>query len=475
MVGRLSLCVLPLALNMFQAFFGDAPPNAERRRALQVLGVGGVLGVGALAARELGQQKRQRMALHAQAPAPVHVPVPERRAPERIRINPHEPTFNRLRERGVFAPEQKWAITADAEAFYEIGRSFVHNPETAALRQEQELRILVPAAGVLLSQLELAFQLAEASTTLERVTFTFTEIDQASFDAFDRHVASLVRACENLENPRLSIEPHPELASGPDSHPAQKNLLFDYLTEDGRSVAVRIEYELAMSGDRYFRPQAAADADIVILHDIERSTDDGSFPATNEAGDLHTILADVPPRRMRGKKQYAVIDAPVAGYRHTGRAIGTVVGTVADERYGCGENHLDRNSREQLHLDRPREEGHVVEIIEVDQELPRQLRRHGGERLVQAYGRLLIPLEFESAWVEQGSDGSRASVELLRHHLPMMGSPRVKETIRMAALELLAYFATNTDGMSEADHAQYYRDRRAALEPLIRQSRTESE
>lgn len=477
---------------MFSKFFGrekmaapeqesipqaSSPTLLDRRRLLKLLvsGAGAAVGIDQVSERLYDRQRMDRMIhSHVQRFTRIRRPRETGSVLERIHVNANEPTFNRLRKRDVFPSEHVWAITADAEAFYTIGKTFAENRGTAELLQKEEIRVLVPAAGVLLSPIEIAFQLAEKSESLKRVHFTFTDIDQETYDVFDQYLSMAVAACENLGDLEVRIQAYPELAErsaqSSDSHPARKAMTFTYQTADHRSIEIVIDYELKMSGNHYFRAQSAAAADIYVFHDLDRVEHGGGFPATKEAGDIYTLLADTASRDLDTKKHFMVIDAPGGGYHHASGSLGRVVETIRGERFGCGENHLDGNYPEGLHLNEPVPDDHVIEITELDVELTESLRRHGGNSLLRAYSQLMVPAEFSIAMNFDDEGNFRLSMQRLARYVATLGSQRIKRMIQNGARETLHHFAREAVemvGVDDVERHRYLRPRRDLLMPII--------
>ena len=448
----------------------------DRRRILKWMGAGVVAATGIdRTFKALQERQLAARTIHDQPHHFTRVQRPERRESghEKIHINPNEPTFNRLRERGVFPREHKWAITASAEAFHNIGKSFVENPGTAELLDKEEVRVLVPANGVLLSPLDIAFQLAEGSHTLQRVHFTLTDIDAETYGVLDQYVGMLVNGCDNLSDLVVNIESHPELSQEirhtSSDTPAKKRMTFTYHTADHRAVAITIDYEFKMSGEHFFRAQSAADADIYVLHDIDRT--DGEPPSSKEAGDIYTLLSDTYSPRLRDKNHFVVLDSLTGQYRHATNSVGqTVVGSAAgDERYGCGQNHLDTNTPTQMGLDRPAQPGRRVEIAQLDTELVEYLQRHGGDASFRAYSRLVTPGDFSMGmFVDDGP--FRQSMQHFAQLVHTTPNQRIKHLLQNAARETLRYFEQHVNddvNDTEEERRRYVRARRSLLEPII--------
>ena len=331
----------------------------SRREALQLLGILAGTGVAAGTGLGLGKltadwyradtQRRLRHESDTVHPlrripyTPVHVQE-VLRSHEKIHITSEQPTFNRLRN-GIFPPEHTWAITGSAEAFHKLGQTFTDNPRALEkLGSKEVINILVPANGVLLSPLDIAFKLAEKFSRLKTVNLTLTDIDTDAYGAIDEYVRRMVTACDNTANFTVVEQMHPEIAAGA----KRKIMRFTYQSGSGRTITMVVNFELQMSGSHYCRPESAADADIEVIHDIARIGNRGTFPFHSEIGDLYTLLSDTLPT-VTAKSHFCILQQKGCNFsRHRSEdgyinlpGIGVRVASIHGCRYGCGENHLD--------------------------------------------------------------------------------------------------------------------------------------
>ncbi len=427
--------------------------TVTRRSFLQALGLASI-GVAAGIVGISGRTPEQ-----PPTPAPPELaPAPER-ALERFRITSSESTFNRLREANVFPKEHKWEITANAEAFYDIGRAFVQNPETAELMRQEEINILCPAAGNLLSPLEIAFQIAESTSSVQRVRFTFTEIDQEKYDTIDQYIGMLVNACENTFDFSVSTEAHPELAgsrpareggiavtlepAGPtEDHPVKKMMQFAYRTTDNRTVTITIDFELQMSGSDYYREESSEQADIFVFHDLDIDTCMGFISSFDE--EPYLLLKHAARGSLANKKHYLVMkqEMPETSRMRGNQpiayaALGQITATLQDHHYGCGENHWDTEA----HDNPTRPLNSATAIIDLDTALFDALRIHGGEPALIGYSHLLRSNSQDSA----GNEQIFSPLDHLISALQDISDHRIKERIRFLAISCLMQILDNGD------------------------------
>ncbi len=442
-------------------------PDQTRRDFLRIMGVGALAAIGVT--NDLAKLKQAQIAerhIHRQRTTPLPILIEANdTARERVRIMPGVPTFSRLREAGVFnnprsftpglsAPRVEgidsitdrpydsveWAITASSEALTEIGVKLADTPQTAELLQKPEVRILCPAAGVLLSPLEIAFQLAERSSALQRVHFTCTEVDDDTYKVIDSYIRRTVAVCSNTQNFSVREEEHPEISTDPRSSAKKKSMSFTYTNSAGRNITVAIDFELKMSGDHYFRAEAAKQADIYLLHDMDRTSHAGDFPQTKEAGDIYTLLTDTPITSLSEKKHFCIMNQVACGWHHDApmvaeEGVGTIVNTVRGKPFGCGQNHLDHDNI----LAHPHLENAVVNIIELDSELITYLHQHWNNGMLRAYTLLTNP----DALSDAISDDQEGRLRMLRQQfvtkVRTLRNPRIKNTIRAIAVKGLQH------------------------------------
>lgn len=421
-----------------------------------------ILGLGALAAaaktdtgREHFQQEQARQrSLHARAP---HLPRLEKAevASEQIVIMPGVPTFSRLRDmrvfnhRSTFAPPSQtpepaginwvtgreydsveYAITASSESLTEIGVRLAENPRTSPLLQQLEVRILCPASGVLLSPLEIAFQMAEKSAVTERFHFTYTEVESETYRAIDSYIRRMMWACNNTSDFHMSEENHPELGSTS----KKKSMQFTYITASGRRVTIAVDFELQMSGDHYFRAESAAQADIVLFHDVDRTSHVGDFPQTKSAGDVYTLLTDTPRAGFGDKAHFCIISQEHCGWHHNApsyaaEGVGTVVETVQGKPFGCGQNHLDNDNI----LAHPHLEDATAHIVELDTELITYLHSHGNDEFLRVYTLLLTPDALSQGMLDDQEGHLRVMLRNFVTKVSRIRDARIKGIIRRVA------------------------------------------
>lgn len=429
-----------------------------------------ILGLGALAAttktdygRAIFQEEQARQhSLHAR---PMHLPrlqTPEV-ASEQIEIMPGVPTFSRLREmrifnhRSTFAPPNErpeptginwvtgreydsveYAITASSESLTDIGVRLAENPRTSPLLQQAEVSILCPASGVLLSPLEIAFQMAEKSSVTQRFHFTYTEIESDAYRAIDSYTRRMIWACNNTADFRMSEENHPELGSSS----KKKSMQFTYITATSRRVTIAVDFELQMSGEHYFRAASAAQADIVLFHDIDRTSHVGDFPQTKSAGDVYTLLTDTPSSGFGDKPHFCIISQEHCGWHHNApsyatEGIGTVVETVQGKPFGCGQNHLDHDNI----LAHPHLENATAHVVELDTELITYLRAHGNDEFLRIYTLLLTPDALSQAMMDDQDGNLRIMLRNFVTKVSRIRDARIKGIIRRVARQGIDHVA----------------------------------
>lgn len=374
----------------------DTPASTPRpeakisRRAFLGKALAGTaaLGAGALGIKEIYEKTEHRPSRHTPLQPAEHPPTREQ---ELFRIDPNKPSFNQLREYGVFPRDHKWEITASSEAFHAIGKGFVENPETAHLLEQEEVHLLIPASGVLLSPLEIAFQFAERSPKTKRVRLTMTEVDPEALAAIDTYVKMLDDACRNMGNLTVETaftgEPIDE-----NTRPTRKTIRFDYTNQQQKKIEMKIEFEYFMSGENYLRAESAAESDIIVMHDVNREQSLSGF-FTKEAGDLYTILHDADSQRFSSKPHYAVTHRTENTPDSSG--MGQNVMRLNAIRYGCGENHLDADTPESRHLDEPVSVKHGVDIIRIDTIALHQINAYDTETVQNLFLLTAVPEEFE--------------------------------------------------------------------------------
>lgn len=421
-----------------------------------------ILGLGALAATtktdtgiELFQQEQTRQrSLHARARHFPRLQTPEV-ASEQVVIMPGVPTFSQLREmrvfnhRSTFAPPNEraeptginwvtgreydsveYAITASSESLTDIGVRLAENPRTSPLLQQTEVRILCPASGVLLSPLEIAFQMAEKSSVTQRFHFTYTEIESDAYRAIDSYIRRMIWACNNTVDFRMSEEHHPELGLTS----KKKSMQFTYITATGRRVTIAVDFELQMSSDHYFRAASAAQADIVLFHDVDRTSHVGDFPQTKSAGDVYTLLTDTPSSGFSDKPHFCIISQEQCSWHHNApsyatEGVGRVVETVQGKPFGCGQNHLDHDNI----LAHPHLENATAHVVELDTELIAYLHSHENDEFLRIYTLLLTPDALSQAMMDDQDGNLRV---MLRNFVTKIGrirDARIKGIIRRVA------------------------------------------
>lgn len=452
-------------------------PGSTRRDFLKILGLGTLAtAIKTDIGRDNFQQEQARQrSSHARRP---HFPRLETAevASEQIVIMPGIPTFSRLREmrvfnhRSTFAPPSQtpeptginwvtgreydsveYAITASSESLTEIGVRLAENPRTSPLLQQPEVRILCPASGVLLSPLEVAFQMAEKSAVTERFHFTYTEVESETYRAIDSYIRRMMWACNNTSDFHMSEENHPELGSTS----KKKSMQFTYITASGRRVTIAVDFELQMSGDHYFRADSAAQADIVLFHDVDRTSHVGDFPQTKSAGDIYTLLTDTPSAGFSDKSHFCIISQEHCGWHHNAPSyatdgIGTVVETVQGKPFGCGQNHLDHDNI----LAHPHLEDATAQIVELDTALITYLHTHGNDELLRVYTLLLTPDALSQAMLDDQEGHVRVMLRNFVTKVSRIRDVRIKSIIRRVAQQGI-------------DHVENDRPRRAFFQAVI--------
>lgn len=317
--------------------------------------------------------------------------------PEKLKIDVNKPTFTTLRERKIFPEENKWAITANSEAFHATATRFAESPAGQELLQKKEVRFLNPGSGVLLTPLEIAFVFAEKSNDTNKFSYTFTEIDPDTFEKIDQYIESLVSNLENLSN--FDVKKIENFIHNPgqprEIKSGQKIITFTYKTSSGREVQIQVNFEFKMSGSdkKYFRPESAQEADMYVWHDVAAAR-----LLDKRFGEANILFSQVGPLPLKDKKRYLMItydpkksnkcSSNIDAYDGIGDK---VIKPVLGFNYGCGENHQDEEKRE----NEGEKAAKGVAVIEIDTELMSALNKIGGEETLSNYAGYLFPA-FES-------------------------------------------------------------------------------
>ncbi len=421
-----------------------------------------ILGLSALAAtaktdtgsERLQKERARQRCLHTRAQPLPRLETAEA-ANEQIVIAPGIPTFSRLRDmrvfnhRSTFAPPSQtpepnginwvtgreydsveYAITASSESLTDIGVRLAENPRTSPLLQQPEVRILCPASGVLLSPLEIAFQMAEKSAITQRFHFTYTEIDSESYSAIDSYIRRMMWACSNTSDFQMSEENHPELGLTS----KKKSMQFTYITATRRRVTITVDFELQMSGDHYFRAESAVQADILLFHDVDRTSHVGDFPQTKSAGDIYTLLTDTPPSSFGDKPHFCIIGQEHCSWHqnapsYASEGVGTVIETVQGKPFGCGQNHLDHDNI----LAHPHLEDATAQIVELDTPMITYLRSLGNDEFLRVYTLLLTPDALSQAMMVDEEGQLRMMLRNFVSKVSRIRDTRIKGIIRRVA------------------------------------------
>lgn len=333
-----------------RSFFGGTEPSPTRRELLKLGALGGAA---AIAGYGYYHEQEQRRALHQQTPSAEAMrgsSVERLRALEerRFRIPANQPTFLRLREAGVFSRGTAWSTTASTEAFHEMGMRMAGSQETRGLLNQEELRFVVPAAGSLLSPLDLAFQFAERSPVVKTIHLAASEISTDSARAWEARLREMVASLAAIEGFRLQTRSFPPTrAKGEASSVTEAR--FIYKNGQGRGVEIVIQYEVNRSGERYMRPEAADQADILVLHDIDRKSDSlgSGYPelqAEKTAGDLYTLLRES-TQRPSHKARYAIMEYREEDEPFIPASVGRLLWRIPGQYFGCGENHMEHGTK----------------------------------------------------------------------------------------------------------------------------------
>jgi hypothetical protein len=240
--------------------------------------------------------------------------------------------FKQLRESCVFEPEDMWAVTANSETFSKMGELMADVPKVQDLLNKAEINVLYPGAGVHLSPLDLLFQLSRKFQNLQKINLTFTEIDPKSYKGIDKQVQRLDQALDTISGLQITEEAASTSADSKPADPAKqpkiKTIKFNYQSQDGRPIQFQINYEYRMSGEKYFRTQSLADADLIINHDMDAGVEyqsEGHHAIFEYLSSYdsewnkkpHLLLIETRPQTMILGNSLKVIQMP----------------------YGCGENH----------------------------------------------------------------------------------------------------------------------------------------
>ncbi len=441
--------------------------NTKKSR-LYELGTATLLAAMNVSSDERMEAARARQEQHTQEAIRRTQVAPEERRTDPVerRFHPSRtrPILAHLREEKVFLEREMWATTASSQAFHRLGAELADSPETNQLLDQREVRLMVPASGELLSPLEMGFQLAERSPVLERLQMTGTEIDETLFVQWEQRLREMAEAIEGIEDLTVRVEEHPEYAAQPANRPRKKIVTWNYRAENGRRVLFQLELELGMSGERYMRPELANQADLLILHDINRGPSD-SF-ATASAGDLFTVLTESTTQTGRRPRYVVIEQSPLEPYSLNG--IGRVRLNIQGERYGCGENHLapDRHNAPAYGLDRPPRSS--ILVIELQTELLQVLGRPENRLLAEVYTALLVPAEFERRLVLD-EEGFTHQVRMAQRALHTVSNRMVKQAFREAARHLTLQEASSSALTEDAELRRAYQTLRPSLLAFARE------
>lgn len=283
---------------------------------------------------------------------------------ENIDFPKGQPALKTAREKEVFLEREKWKITASSKAFHDMAKRITQSPDLQEVLHQEEIKILYPAAGMHLSPLELAFEFAEHSTTLKKVEFTYTEIDDKSDKMIGSMVERLVIAHPNLHNYKLVQTDISEEAH-------RKTITFTYKTSDQRNIQITINYEFKMSGEDFFRKESAKESDFFISHDIGA----GESSATKAV----LVFIGAFQKEWDQKPHYLLVEYLGPNNRRIEyEGMGNIVAVSKGHNYGCGENHFDEQPNRKPVFNQSA-------VIKLDTKALSYIAENGGNELVSQY------------------------------------------------------------------------------------------
>ncbi|MBI4836350.1 MAG: hypothetical protein HY817_03750 [Candidatus Abawacabacteria bacterium] len=322
---------------------------------------------------------------------------------ERLPLVPGKSLIEQLRSKDIFPVAHEWSVAASAEAFVDIGQSFLTIPAARDLRKQEVIKILCPASGYLISPLEIAFTIAQEAPDVKCFEYTMTEIGSKYFESIDEHIRRLVEHGTNFSDLHITIEQHPEVATGA----KRKLITFECHLPPQRKVLIKINFELNMSGETYYRHEAARESDIWVFHDLgEVQAPSGVLSRSNEAkGEVYIMVDHASRGSLTNKRHFWVNQltpspndpAPLGSYLRRNpinyQGVAAIRARSDKHPYGCGHNHFDspgRRARASYWAS-----SSTVGILEVDTRLLQIVNNCGGEYMLQIYAMLLQSERFD--------------------------------------------------------------------------------